>query len=144
MEVTNMPLTPKNRKEEWLEGLVQHETTLTPKNRPEAWMKEIIDASGGGGGGGTGVLVVTMNPQTGALDKTWAEVNASNFSVLVLVEEEEGYYGKTIIPLFTTESEEGVYGVRGCVFAVTENEVVLGPYNFETDSENGYPVLQQG
>ena len=66
-----MPLTPKNRKEEWLEGLVQHSTTLTPKNRPEewmlgliegsttltpknrceAWLKEIIDASGGGGGG---------------------------------------------------------------------------------------------
>ena len=45
-----MPLTPKNRKEEWLEGFVEHETTLTPKNRCEAWMKEIIDASGGGGG----------------------------------------------------------------------------------------------
>lgn len=63
-----MPLTPKNRKEEWLQGLVDHETTLTPKNRPEEWMKgliegsttltpknrceewlkEIIDASGGG------------------------------------------------------------------------------------------------
>lgn len=64
-----MSLTPKNRKEEWLQGLVDHETTLTPKNRPEEWMlgliegstsltpknrceewlKEIIDASGGGG-----------------------------------------------------------------------------------------------
>lgn len=46
-----MPLTPKNRKEQWLDGLVDHETTLTPKNRSEAWMKEIIEASGGGGGG---------------------------------------------------------------------------------------------
>lgn len=46
-----MPLTPKNRKEEWLEGFVEHETTLTPKNREEEWLKEIIDASGGGGGG---------------------------------------------------------------------------------------------
>lgn len=65
-----MPLTPKNRKEEWLEGLIEHSTTLTPKNRPEEWMlgliegsttltpknrceewlKEIIDASGGGSG----------------------------------------------------------------------------------------------
>lgn len=71
-----MPLTPKNRKEEWLQGLVDHETTLTPKNRPEEWMlglvegsttltpknrceewmKEIIDASGGGG---TGFSIVT-------------------------------------------------------------------------------------
>ena len=72
-----MPLTPKNRKEEWLEGLVEHSTTLTPKNRPEewmlgliegtttltpknrceAWMKEIIDASGGGGGGGMDLIL---------------------------------------------------------------------------------------
>ena len=51
-----MPLTPKNRKEEWLEGLVDHETDLTPKNRSEAWMKEIIEASGGGGGGGLVVV----------------------------------------------------------------------------------------
>ena len=41
-----MPLTPKNRKEQWLEGLVEGETTLTPKNRREEWMKEIIDAKG--------------------------------------------------------------------------------------------------
>ena len=54
-----MPLTPKNRKEEWLEGFVQHETTLTPKNREEAWAKEIIDASGGGGtGGGVGCIYI--------------------------------------------------------------------------------------
>lgn len=74
-----MPLTPKNRKEEWLEGLVQHETTLTPKNRPEAWMKEIIDASGGGGGG-TGVLVATMD-ENGVLDKTWQEIHDAPFTV---------------------------------------------------------------
>lgn len=46
-----MPLTPKNRREQRLDGLVDHETSLTPKNRCEAWMKEIIEASGGGGGG---------------------------------------------------------------------------------------------
>lgn len=70
-----MPLTPKNRKEEWLQGLVDHETTLTPKNRPEEWMKEIIDASGGGGGGG-GVLVVhaTGNYPDLVLDKTAGEI----------------------------------------------------------------------
>lgn len=56
-----MPLTPKNRKEEWLQGLVDHETTLTPKNRPEEWMKQIIDASGGGGGGGGSLLVVVAD-----------------------------------------------------------------------------------
>lgn len=70
-----MSLTPKNRKEEWLQGLVDHETTLTPKNRPEEWMKEIIDASGGGGGGG-GVLIIGMTAEAGTLtlDKTWQEI----------------------------------------------------------------------
>ena len=44
-------LTPKNRKEEWMKGLIEGSTTLTPKNRDEEWIKEIIDAEGGGGGG---------------------------------------------------------------------------------------------
>lgn len=70
-----MPLTPKNRREEWLQGIVDHETTLTLKNRPEEWMKEIIDASGGGGGGG-GALVIGMTVEGGTmtLDKTWQEI----------------------------------------------------------------------
>ena len=68
-----MPLTPKNRKEEWLEGLVDHETSLTPKNRSEAWMKEIIEASGGGGGG----LVVVDSSQIG-----WAPYFSSVYAAL--------------------------------------------------------------
>lgn len=76
-----MSLTPKNRKEEWLQGLVDHETTLTPKNRAEEWMKEIIDASGGGGGGG-GVLVATITddpntPGVTQLDKSWNEIHTT-------------------------------------------------------------------
>ncbi len=78
-----MPLTPKNRKEQWLEGLVQHETTLTPKNRPEEWMKEIIDASGGGGTGG-GVLIVgyTYDNGTYTLDKTAQEIYDADFAIV--------------------------------------------------------------
>lgn len=95
-----MPLTPKNRKEEWLQGLVDHETTLTPKNRPEEWMKEIIDASGSGGGGG-GVLVVNFEGTEDPLyvsgvkaDKTVAEVEAA-------------YEAGT--PVFGTYYDSGVY-----------------------------------
>ena len=78
-----MPLTPKNRKEEWLQGLVDHETTLTPKNRPEEWMKEIIDASGGGGGGGGGALVVHVVESVA--DKTWQEMKTASASQIVLM-----------------------------------------------------------
>lgn len=78
-----MPLTPKNRKEEWLQGLVDHETTLTPKNRKEEWMKEIIDASGGGGGGG-GVLVVHVVESVA--DKTWQEIKTASASQIVIID----------------------------------------------------------
>lgn len=70
-----MPLTPKNRKEEWIQGLVDHETTLTPKNRPEEWMKEIINASGSGGGTGGGALIVHASGEPLTLDKTWKEIS---------------------------------------------------------------------
>lgn len=54
-------LTPNNREEHWLQGMVDGQTTLEPNKRREYWYKEIVDAIGsGGGGGGTGggVLVV--------------------------------------------------------------------------------------
>ncbi len=53
-----MPLTPNNREEAWLKGMVDGSTTLTPNNRREHWYQEIVNAGGGGGGGGGGVLVV--------------------------------------------------------------------------------------
>lgn len=53
-------LTPNNREEHWLQGMVDGQTTLEPNKRREYWYKEIVDAIGSGGGGGTdgGVLVV--------------------------------------------------------------------------------------
>lgn len=40
-----MPLTPDNREETFLKGIVDGETTLTPNNRKEHWYKAIIDGS---------------------------------------------------------------------------------------------------
>lgn len=121
-----MPLTPKNRKEQWLEGLIQHETALTPKNRPEAWMKEIIDASGGGGTGG-GVLVV--NDNNGTLDKTWKEISDA-FDAGVLVHayrNEDGLFSKEIITMLITNNTD-MFGVS------------ISGYPYTTNTENGYPV----
>lgn len=111
-----MPLTPKNRKEEWLQGLVDHETTLTPKNRDESWMKEIIDASGGGGGGGGGVLIIGMTEEGGTLtlDKTWQEIydhmSAGGIATVVIVStlEDEPSVSHMIVKSingFTSDSE---------------------------------------
>ncbi len=57
-----MPLTPNNREEHWLQGMVDGQTDLTPNKRREYWYKEIVDAIGSGGGGGGGG-VYAIDPQ---------------------------------------------------------------------------------
>ena len=132
-----MPLTPKNRKEEWLEGLVEHETTLTPKNRCEAWMKEIIDASGGGGGGtGGGVLIVHLM-QTNALDKTWAEINDADLAFMSL---NMGDIKATGLVALTT-AFESEYKVE--VITVNMQDMSIALLHFAAESADGYPVASQ-
>lgn len=48
------------------------------------WYEFAESSSGGGGGGGAGVLVLSMDPQTQALNKTWNEINDAKFAVLPL------------------------------------------------------------
>ena len=54
-------LTPNNREEYWLKGMVDGQTTLEPNKRREYWYKEIVDAIGSGGGGGTGGNVAVFH-----------------------------------------------------------------------------------
>lgn len=133
-----MPLTPKNRKEEWLEGLVEHETTLTPKNRCEAWMKEIIDASGGGGGGGGGVLVVGMDMQTMTLDKTWKEIHDAPLAVIKMFPDEN----TTSIAIINETDIVGGndYKLRAFSMGVGSPSSV----SFVATSADGYPVMNMG
>lgn len=139
-----MPLTPKNRKEQWLEGLIQHETTLTPKNRPEEWMKEIIDASGGGGGTGGGVLILNIT-QNNTLDKTWLEIkNALNAGQVVTIanyatSQDEGMFAH----IANAKVEDGVYKViiQEYIVPASGNVWEISAVELSTDSENGYPAF---
>ncbi|MBQ1790788.1 MAG: hypothetical protein II008_11445 [Oscillospiraceae bacterium] len=137
-----MPLTPKNRKEEWLQGLVDHETTLTPKNRPEAWMKEIIDTIGSGGGGGTGggVLKVGITVESGfaTMDKTWKEINEATLPVVVVNTSENATTWMFVI--YTEISDK--YYVSVAVGGDDVDAVIFTKIVFSTDSETGYPVAQ--
>lgn len=88
-----MPLTPNNRNEAWMKGMVDGSTDLTPNNRKEHWYSEIIDAigSGGGGGGGGGAFIVHASGSPETLDKTWQEIaNAMTTSVIVHAIENSG------------------------------------------------------
>lgn len=143
-----MPLTPKNRKEEWLQGLVDHETTLTPKNRPEEWMKEIIDASGSGGGGGTGVGVLKIGttvdtsatPPNVVMDKTWAEIADADFAVCPIASGDETDIGIVV----RISSEEGVYGIYVAIPAFGGDFITFNNFKFSASSENDYPTASLG
>ena len=134
-----MPLTPKNRKEEWLQGLVDHETTLTPKNRPEEWMKEIIDASGGGGGGGGGMLKVNMawseDYSSCTLDKTYAELlSAFQDGFVISIVEDTGVFSLLIV------CEVGYINDTYGVILLPMYNLQGGPMSFTAETENSYPV----
>ena len=133
-----MPLTPNNREEHWLQGMVDGSTDLTPNKRREYWYKEIVDAigSGGGGGGGGGVLVVSTDMQTMTLDKTWNEISSASFAVLQVLDENiveycpivrTGYGGNNYYVEFASISQDGTTIIQ-----------------FNTNSADGYPVMDMG
>ena len=74
-------LTPNNREEYWLQGMVDGQTTLEPNKRREYWYKEIVDAigSGGGGGGGSNIIEATLSAgaveETAEVSLTWQEIH---------------------------------------------------------------------
>lgn len=101
-----MPLTPNNREEHWLQGMVDGQTTLEPNKRREYWYKEIVDAIGSGGGGGTGggvtVLNATLNDSIATLPCTAGELFAaasSSYVLIKLIYEQDGYQQTAIFPI---------------------------------------------
>ena len=99
-------LTPNNREELWLQGMVDGQTTLEPNKRREYWYKEIVDAIGSGGGGGTGggatVLNATLNDSIVTLPCTVGELFAAVLSSYVIVKldyEQDGYPQTAIFPI---------------------------------------------
>ena len=130
-----MPLTPNNREEHWLKGMVDGQTTLEPNKRREYWYKEIVDAIGSGGGGGTGggVLVVTVDPQTETLDKTWQEIVDASFPVFRI---QIGSY--TVIYYFVGYEYDD-YGYYLDLMDIRTQTT----HNFVAESADGYPVIQK-
>ena len=128
-------LTPNNREEYWLKGMVDGQTTLEPNKRREFWYKEIVDAIGSGGGGGTGggVLVCTMDTQTMALDKTWAEINDADLAFMSFNMGDIKATGLVAL----TASLESKYKVE----VITINDdMSIGTLHFAAESADGYPV----
>lgn len=129
-------LTPNNREEHWLQGMVDGQTTLEPNKRREYWYKEIVDAIGSGGGGGTGggVLVVNADVETGIFDKTWKEINDASFAVIKYLDD------NTLSTFFVVETSSLPIGYVVKGVGVFANDITL--VNATASTENDYPVFQ--
>lgn len=134
-----MPLTPNNREEHWLQGMVDGQTTLEPNKRREYWYKEIVDAIGSGGGGGTGggVLVVTLDFDTLTLDKTWNEIASSSLAVLKVNADNATHFSTLYMTNILGENEFAVYFFR------IEGGSRIESETFKASSADGYPVAEE-
>lgn len=97
----------------------------------EEWL-EFAGSGGGGGQGGSNVLVVNLNTDTGALDKTWNEISENPVAFVYIIQPD----GDTRFPISGTWVSDGSYGVNVMGDAATLQAV--------TDSADGYPVAQMG
>ena len=93
-------------------------------------------AESGGGGGGGGALIATTNIQTGALDKTWNEINDADLAFVSINEPTLKATGFVAI----TVPSENAYFVGAISYSDTETG--MGMLHFTTDSADGYPVIQ--
>lgn len=130
-----IPEKPFTRKEMYLNAAAGGSGSIpaTPFTREEMYLDAI--AKGGGGGSGGGVLVLHMDSDTGALDKTWQEIYDGLLDGIVFVfpfnagSEEEPASELYIV---TTAYLSGDYKV----------EVVAGMnrLDFFASTANDYPV----
>lgn len=128
-------LTPNNREEHWLQGMVDGSTTLTPNKRREYWYKEIIDAQSGGGGGGGALIVMIAGGENLTMDKTFGEIKSALLTTAVIFQR--------------VYEVEGAYGIFGFEFIdlqdITEGGKVIHLtsngdwYDFVATTDNDYP-----
>ena len=139
-----MPLTPNNRNEAWMKGMVDGSTTLTPNNRKEHWYQAIIDGStdlepnkrseywykeimeSKGGGGSSNYVILEDNDTLGM---TWQEISDALSAGKVII------INKEYVPLKVSKvtDEDEVYGVWVYFDTIgTENEdyIALSPNDY--------------
>ena len=93
------------------------------------------------GGTGGGVLVVNVDIQTGALDKTWKEIHDASFAVLKV---KDGTL-ESSAPIISTLKTSLMYYVHVAIGDGNPEDYTV-PWILEiykTNSENGYPVVTE-
>lgn len=95
----------------------------------EEWLE--FAGSGGGGQGGSNVLIVEMNTVTSTLDKTWSEILAAPYAVVVIAPDENT---KQWMNITAVEFLDAQYSVTVMVDG--------GSLVFIAETADGYPVMQ--
>ena len=138
-------LTPNNREEYWLKGMVDGQTTLEPNKRREFWYKEIVDAIGSGGGGGTGggAVIVNVNSSTGAIDKTAKELYDAMDTQIVLFKASVSPAEGAVVDFYAIVEQRSL--TNGSLYAFDYSSITgKFPYDGIKNapcSANDYPIL---
>ena len=113
-----MPLTPNNRNEAWMKGMVDGSTTLEPNNRREHWYKEIVDAigSGGGGGGGGAAAVISATDIPYLAQAMQTALTAATNKGATSYANQSFYYSTT------ADNENTIADINTLISFLTENE----------------------
>lgn len=94
----------------------------------------------GSSSGGGGALVVSVNPDTGALDKTWQEIHDAGLAVIWIQSSESE---KNLAFFYNVRSESAIpLYVVSAALVTDDGTTTLYTIRFETGSADGYPVAQ--
>lgn len=117
-----------------------NDDVLTYDSTSEKWVNKTLINNNSGGG----YLKLTMNQETGALDKTWKEIydafSAGYYVSLITISEENNGGECYTLPVSSVGWGDGAY--RLLMF--NPENLSSEPMEFLTNSENGYPVVQAG
>ena len=136
-------LTPTNREEYWLQGMVDGQTALEPNNRREFWYKEIMDAIGSGGGGGTGggdAIVFTQTVSGGfpptleySCNKTLSEAIQLVGTVPIYFKDSDGLL-YSFIRVFAEDGEEAFLKAVFIDIYIDDGNIVMHQYQIDFDA----------
>ena len=130
-----MPLTPNNREESWLKGMVDGSTTLTQTKRREYWYQEIINAQGGGGGGSSVLVVNSVEyGDDFRLSETWQTIYdamAENKIVIISYIDTTEAYMSIVTAVAPYDDNYGVWA---------DFASGAGEPTYLADTVNDYPV----
>lgn len=102
-----------------------------------------LGGAGGGGGGGGDTVVLHIDENTGALDKTWQEITdlLAAGKRLVFYFPYDGSAGGTQVTILSTSVHPDIYAVWSFGYMVYSTQPDWYDFRAFADTANSYPLL---